>query len=272
MNSNGRHLRGDPLAVASSRSKRVALLRSSLVLALQSLSPVEFEQICYLLVEAEERLSSVHYLGAKGSDDERDIVAVDTGPDGTTRNLVFQCKRLAHNRSDVMCRTIERIKENETPFDCVVFMTSQDVSARIADTVLGAARKAGMAVLFWGSTRITALLYKHRRIMEQFFEIPYADEVRLIREAVVRLESNLDALSTMLSVSQLSIEAALQRPDKPTRARTSFEVIILLVLLRLVEEAIEVLMWGKVRSVFLAGPSSGGYPAAGSRYPPAGSR
>ena len=235
-------------------SVQMAVLRTMLVVSLDSLTPREFEQICYLLIESDPRYANVHYIGAGGADGGRDIEADERQADGNVRHLIFQCKRLSHNRSDVMCQTINQIRRTNTHCACLIFMTTKDVSAKIADVVRSAAFQVGLEVLFWGETKITTLLYQQRTVLERYFGLPYSEELRKLSSRLDGLATQQSEIAIQLKLMQLSIEYFLRDSDQAPMERISLEVVIVLLILRLMAELVESDLWKRVKPDFVKGP------------------
>lgn len=163
---------------------RLGLYKAFLQFALQALTPEEFEQLCYLLIEHDGRFSGVNYSGARGSDAGKDIVAQSGPPDGKSK-WVFQCKRYAKYSSHIFLAEIDKLKKNHIECYTLVFLTTQDISDSIINKVITYGSEHGYShIEFWGSVKILNLLDAHPDV----FYTVFGHDDHLIDDVMSRLE------------------------------------------------------------------------------------
>lgn len=160
------HMKVEPVALSQLRR---ATQRALLASAMQSMTPTEFESLCYFLVERNPRFRSVNYLGLKGHDSGVDIIA-HSGPQDRMETWVFQCKKHDKYALDTFVAAIEKLRSNQIAFDVLVFFTSREVPSGIMRNAISRAGEMAVnSVEFWGPSRIAALLEDAPEVLRLVF-------------------------------------------------------------------------------------------------------
>jgi len=172
------------------------------VLPFDSLSPADFERLCFWLVSQEGYDNAQHW-GAQGQDQGLDIVAWDRG-----QMWGFQCKQVRRfGPKDAVAEIEKVLAQQPDPPRLVglVFIVSAAVSARTRDAVrlyLEDRLEGRLECIFWARTELDQRVKRHPNIFEEFFGLAplngselalqvdiedsgkVADEVSVLREAV----------------------------------------------------------------------------------------
>lgn len=173
-----------------------AIIRS----ALQSLTPQEFEELCYLLIQRDNRFTSVTHPGSKGSDQGIDILAYSG--DSPARCWIFQSKRLAKYPPTVFTKEIDKLAANAVRCEKLVFLTSQELPAGTIRTAVDYGFKHGFAAVeFWGPVNLVAMIASKPQLMGGLL----GENTPAIRELTARL-MRLEQSASLGSPSQRFIE------------------------------------------------------------------
>lgn len=140
-------------------------------MAFSSLSPGDFERLCFWLI-TREGFEQVEHLGASGNEQGRDIVAQKDG-----QRWAFQCKR------------VQRFgpKDAEAEIDKVLALPDSDLPARLvfivtaqvsAQTRTRACKRCEDAIIceFWDATTLDEKVYRFPDLIERFFQLPVASQ------------------------------------------------------------------------------------------------
>lgn len=226
---------------------REIIWRSALRVSFDALTPREFEELCYLMIDADDAYTNVDYYGACGVDSGRDIVADEMTVTGQKRRCVFQCKRLKHNNSAAFCRSLESLIKGKIRCDVLVFITSQEVSAAIRDVVRERARHEGLHIGFWGPVKLASLLQRHEHVLQQYFGKSSEHVLREVQETLKqvkddsgdekrwrdRLEELIENVSTEISSSAAERDNLGASRD----VRYGVRILVLLALVKLLHDA-----------------------------------
>ncbi len=144
-------------------SKVLPSIRPKHSLPLESLSPEDFERLCFWLVRR-EGFERVEYLGQAGSDQARDIIA-----QRHRRRFMFQCKRVRQFGPKAVEMEIDRLMEllaDERP-DEFVFVVTRQMSAKARQR---ARDLWGQTTChFWTGAELEERIRRHPDLLKEFF-------------------------------------------------------------------------------------------------------
>jgi hypothetical protein len=140
--------------------------RGTHVLPFASLSPVDFERLCFGLVRREGYERAEH-LGATGRDDGCDIVAFRND-----RRIVFQCKRyekLGPKDAEAVVAEILSLPEQDRPAELILLAT-----CTVSPEARQRARQKAGTIDFqvWALTELDERVHRHPDLLAQFFDLP----------------------------------------------------------------------------------------------------
>ena len=199
------------------------------VLALDRLSPQDFERLTYWLVRR-EGYERVEYLGEAGSEQGRDVVACKDG-----RRVVFQCKRVKRFGLATAKEEIEKLRalaEPEEKPDELVFVVSTPVSADLRAKIRKLWSGAPETCRFWSGAELDERIKRHPEAMREFFrsleeEAPhwnvpnrnpyFTGREELLEALAARLEATGEVALTqaMTGLGGVAVVRGLARPDEP---------------------------------------------------------
>lgn len=136
------------------------------------ISPVEFEKLCYRLLE-EEGFFNLEWYGAAGQDRGRDIIGFrDETPlpgQRVQKKWLVQCKRFLTPLSKCHLHD-ELVKAVEHQPDGVLFMVSNALSANLRDWLKPASQQFAFEYVFvWDAVQLESLLSRHPSIQQELF-------------------------------------------------------------------------------------------------------
>lgn len=143
-----------------------------------SLSPGDFELLCYWTVVA-EGFDNVQHLGEAGSEFGRDVMAHKILADGSDQLWYFQCKRVARANSTPWIESLDSMARHADMFpgqkpDVVAFVTSALLSDAVRTRLIDYTRHVLGQVVdinFWAKTELDELVNRHPRVLKKFFQI-----------------------------------------------------------------------------------------------------
>jgi WD40 repeat protein len=151
---------------------RPPVTRGTHLLPFGSLSPADFERLCFGLVRR-EGFERVAHLGAAGRDDGCDIVGFRQG-----RRVVFQCKRyerLGPNDAEGIVAEILALPRDEWPAELILLATCNvSLEARRR----ARARAGTIDFEVWALTELDERVHRHPDLLALFFDLqPHAQDL-----------------------------------------------------------------------------------------------
>jgi hypothetical protein len=136
-------------------------------LPFDSLSPEDFERLCFWLVKR-AGFERPEHLGASGNEQGRDIVAWKDG-----QRWAFQCKRVQRfgpRNAEEEIDKVSMLPESERPVRLVFIVTTS-----VSDQTRKRARKRSENTItceFWDLTALDEMVYRHPGLIRRFFQLP----------------------------------------------------------------------------------------------------
>lgn len=131
----------------------------------KSLSPVQFEKVCTVILKANE-FTNVQWLGEAGNDKGRDILAemVDQPLPGLVRKekWMIQCKR--YTRATLSKTELKELLDAalEHPVDYLLIITLSTVSANLHDWLNTVSEKYPFKVFLWQEMEFRRQVLEHK--------------------------------------------------------------------------------------------------------------
>ncbi|MCK4644191.1 restriction endonuclease [bacterium] len=147
-----------------------------------SLSPDQFSEMCFQLVDNSEEYYDVEYYDGPG-DKTRDIVAVETNRNGKDYKCYFQCKRykrisFAHFKEEI--DKLKKFCKKDQKFvpDKVIFCVASKISPTAKDQTKNYSKTLKFTqVYFWDSIKLDSRVNRFPSVKNKYFRPSFSSEI-----------------------------------------------------------------------------------------------
>lgn len=154
--------------------KKVDVTSTRHILPFGNLSDVDFERLCFWILEKSPDFDSVEHYGTTG-DKKRDVIGYKHSTTGKREQWYFQCKKYKKISFATFKNELDAIKKhtdedkNFKP-DAIIFVTGCPVSPSCKDDTKEYARKLSLRyIYFWTNVELDEKVKATEEVMKEFF-------------------------------------------------------------------------------------------------------
>lgn len=158
-------------------------------LPFSKLSPEEFSELCYWVVDESDEFFDVEYYEGTG-DKERDVIAKKKTSIGKIDKCYFQCKRYEKIHFNIFKKAIDKLKKHsdetkEFKPDIIIFVVARQVSPTIKDDTKTYANLVGFSkVFFWTDVELDKKVWDSPKCSKKFFGL--GEDIESIKYLVIK--------------------------------------------------------------------------------------